>query len=134
MSVKSRINEYIKAKNISVRRFEETCGLTYGYVNAMKKGFGVQKLDSVLSKYPDLSREWLLYGEGNMIKDTQQTITINSENVNGVMNNHGTVHFSNMQDAEKEIAHLRSLLEEKEKQIKDKEMIIMLLQKQLYNE
>ena len=33
----------------------------------MRKGFGRQKLENVLKAYPELNREWLLYGEGEML-------------------------------------------------------------------
>lgn len=41
----------------------------------MRKGFGGTKLNNVLTIFPELNREWLLYGEGSMIKPTTPTIT-----------------------------------------------------------
>ena len=34
----------------------------------MRKGFGSNKLSNVLKAYPELNRDWLLYGEGPMLK------------------------------------------------------------------
>lgn len=34
----------------------------------MRKGFGSEKLENVLKAFPDLNRDWLLYGEGEMLK------------------------------------------------------------------
>lgn len=34
----------------------------------MRKGLGVDKLNIVLSEYPDINRDWLVYGEGEMFK------------------------------------------------------------------
>ena len=34
----------------------------------MRKGFGTGKLDNVLREFPELNREWLLTGEGEMFK------------------------------------------------------------------
>lgn len=66
-SVKERIIEFVKAKQITVREFERKSDLSNGYVNAMRKGLGAEKLENVLSAFPDLSRDWLLYGEGPML-------------------------------------------------------------------
>ena len=41
----------------------------------MRKGFGGTKLNNVLTIFPELNREWLLYGEGSMIKPTTPTVT-----------------------------------------------------------
>lgn len=69
MSIKERIQAFIEYKGISVKRFEELCGLSNGYVSSMRKGFGTDKLNNVLSIFPDLNREWLLYGEGDMLNN-----------------------------------------------------------------
>ena len=34
----------------------------------MRKGLGDNKLNNVLKEFPELNREWLLYGEGSMLK------------------------------------------------------------------
>lgn len=53
-----------------VSRFEEKCGLSNGYISSMRKGFGANKLNNVLNEFPELSRDWLLFGEGEMLKKT----------------------------------------------------------------
>ena len=81
MDVKERIQLFISFKGLSIRSFEEKCSLSNGYIKAMRKGFGPDKLNNVLHEFPELNREWLLYGEGEMLKPTQPLITQN--NVNG---------------------------------------------------
>ena len=66
-SVKERVYAFLQYKGISIKRFEEQCGLSNGYVSSMRKGFGPEKLNNVLKEFPELSREWLLYGEGEML-------------------------------------------------------------------
>ena len=68
MSVKERIKEYCKYKNIPISTFERQCNLSNGYINAMRKGFGDERLETVLRTYPDIDRVWLLTGEGEMLK------------------------------------------------------------------
>lgn len=67
-TVKDRTMLFIKFKGITMKTFEQRCDLSSGYVTSMRKGFGSEKLNNVLMAYPELNREWLLYGEGEMLK------------------------------------------------------------------
>ena len=67
-TVKERLKEFIKFKGITMKSFEERCGLSTGYVTSMRKGFGERKLNNVLKAFPELNRDWLLFGEGEMLK------------------------------------------------------------------
>ena len=64
-------------ENLTISRaaFERACGLSNGYVNNIKGNIGAKALESILRAYPTVNREWLLYGEGSMIKSTTPTIT-----------------------------------------------------------
>ncbi len=53
---------------MSVIKFEKLIGVSNGYVNAMRKGVGGKKLDKILEVFPELNRNWLLFGEGEMLK------------------------------------------------------------------
>lgn len=68
MTTKERTLRFIAFKGLSIKKFEELCGLSNGYLNSMKSGFGNNKLTQVLSAFPELNRDWLVYGEGEMIK------------------------------------------------------------------
>lgn len=72
MGVKERVFEFINSEKISIKQFEERCDLSNGYVSSMRKGFGSIKLDNVLREFPKINREWLLYGEGEMLKTDEQ--------------------------------------------------------------
>uniref|UniRef100_UPI003FF117B6 S24 family peptidase n=1 Tax=Phocaeicola plebeius TaxID=310297 RepID=UPI003FF117B6 len=52
-----------------MKEFEELCKLSSGYVTSMRKGYGQEKLNNVLTVFPELNREWLLYGEGSMLNE-----------------------------------------------------------------
>ena len=71
--IKNRVSEFIAHKGITIKEFELRCGLSNGYINAMRKGFGRGKLNNVLTEFPELNREWLLYGEGDMLTDSPST-------------------------------------------------------------
>ena len=73
MGIKERTLEFIKYKGLKMVQFEQMCGLSSGYVKAMRVGFGRDKLNNILLQFPDLSREWLLYGEGEMLKSAKNS-------------------------------------------------------------
>lgn len=66
--IKTRLYQFIKYQNISVQAFEKKCGLSNGYVAAIRKGIGSEKLEAILTQFPQLNRTWLLFGEGEMLK------------------------------------------------------------------
>lgn len=69
-TIKSRVYAFLEHIGMPVSRFEEKCGLSNGYISSMRKGFGANKLNNVLNEFPELSRDWLLFGEGEMLKKT----------------------------------------------------------------
>nr|DAL65643.1 MAG TPA_asm: Regulatory protein [Caudoviricetes sp.] len=43
--VKERLYQFIKHQDISVQAFEKQCGMSNGYVAAIRKGIGSEKLE-----------------------------------------------------------------------------------------
>lgn len=78
-TVKERLIAFLKSKHIPKSQFEKTCGLCNGYVNGIRKGIGTDKLLCILNNYPEINREWLLFGEGEMIKSSINTQAINQQ-------------------------------------------------------
>ena len=66
-TVKQRLIRFVKYKGLSQKRFEEAVGLSNGYINNISKGIGAEKLQRILSVFPDLNQVWLLTGEGEML-------------------------------------------------------------------
>lgn len=83
-TVKQRLENFIEFKNLKKARFESLCGLSNGYVANIKKGIGYEILERILRTFPELNRDWLLYGEGTMLKPSTTTnsgdITITGNN------------------------------------------------------
>lgn len=65
-SVGQRIRRYLEVKGIRAGRAEKDLGLSNGYFRKLKGCPSAEKLDLILSKYVDLSRDWLVYGIGDM--------------------------------------------------------------------
>ena len=67
MTISDRIRYFAENQGITVNRFESTAGLSNGYVNGIRKGIGSEKLADILRAFPELNRNWLLFGEGEML-------------------------------------------------------------------
>lgn len=68
MSVADRLKEYIIYKRITNAEFERSINASNGYINSIRKSIGVDKLEQIEQSYPDLNTQWLLKGEGEMLK------------------------------------------------------------------
>lgn len=68
MTVKERLVAYIKFKGLSARQFSISIGVSAGYVAAISQSIQPDKLSRISTQYPDLNTEWLLTGEGEMLK------------------------------------------------------------------
>lgn len=67
-TIKERILQIIEGKHLSPHAFEVKCGLTNGYVKNINEEIGSKKMESILKTFPEISAEWLLLGEGEMLK------------------------------------------------------------------
>ena len=68
MTVKDRIKAYCKEENITIAAFEESVGVSNGYVNSISKSIGIDKINTIVEKYSNIDIEWLLTGRGSMLK------------------------------------------------------------------
>ena len=67
----TRIKEFVDFIGLTVSSFEKDVGMSNGsFASQLKnnKTIGVDKLENILKKYPELSPEWLLTGTGEMLK------------------------------------------------------------------
>lgn len=67
MGIKERLTEFIQSKRLSVAAFERACGLSNGFVKNTKGNIGAVKLNGILDAFPELSRDWLIDGTGEML-------------------------------------------------------------------
>lgn len=73
-SVKERLKEFLKYKNLSQKKFEEICGLSNGYVNSMRKSIKPETYDEQIApNFPELNKVWLLLGKGEMLKSSEES-------------------------------------------------------------
>ncbi len=70
MTVKDRIKTFCKAQKVAVSAFEESIGVSNGYVNAISRSIGIDRLNAIIENYSNLNIEWLLTGRGEMLKSS----------------------------------------------------------------
>lgn len=66
-SVKDRLLIFIKHLGVSKLKFEKEIGVSCSYLNKLRHKPSDKILLSILSRFPELNKVWLLSGEGNMI-------------------------------------------------------------------
>lgn len=65
-TVKGRLLTYLKEKRIPQTEFCKRLGVAPTYIGVIRKSIPAEKINRIATLYPDLNREWLLYGEGEM--------------------------------------------------------------------
>lgn len=68
-TVKGRLLTFLKEKRISQSDFARLMGVAPTYIGVMRKSMPADKVNKMISIFPELSRDWLLYGEGSMYRD-----------------------------------------------------------------
>lgn len=69
---KSRLQEFLKAENVNGSEFSRRMGLSSAYLASMRKSMPQDKIEKLLTVFPQLNRDWLLYGEGGMYREEIQ--------------------------------------------------------------
>lgn len=85
MKAIDRIYQYIDYKSLNIAEFERKSSISNGYLAKMRRGragVGEDILNSILENCPDLSPQWLLIGEGEMLRDNSTYKLDISENNN----------------------------------------------------
>lgn len=81
MDIKNRIYEYLRIVKMTPAEFERNTGLSNGYLRNIKNSIGVDKISNIVSVYPDLNLEWLITGNGEMLKSNHTSSTTSSAQV-----------------------------------------------------
>ncbi|MDE5869304.1 MAG: helix-turn-helix domain-containing protein, partial [Muribaculaceae bacterium] len=76
-TVKSRLIKLLKEKRMSQTEFARLMGVSPTYIGAMRRSISEERLKKLLEIFPDLSRDWILFGEGEMFinQDEDEDLT-----------------------------------------------------------
>ncbi len=137
MTVKNRIKTFCKEEGIPVSAFEESIGVSNGYVNAISKSIGLDKINSIVETYSNLNIEWLLTGRGDMLKtkrttgntflprnefDECKSTNLSTEKQTNAPQNDNVIIpqlISTIQDQAEEIGRLKARVEQLERELED---------------
>ena len=82
-NIKERLEFYLKSKRINKSEFGRRIGVSNAFISSMKKSISPEKLQKISEEFPDLSIDWLMTGQGKMIKNTGDSIiTVDSKSNN----------------------------------------------------
>ena len=90
-TVKERITAYLAYRRISKSEFGRMIGASNAYVASIKASISPEKLQAISLCFPDLNIEWLMTGDGEMLKGTNQSV---GDHTSGVVIN-GNNHLQN---------------------------------------
>lgn len=71
--VKERLSQYLEFVGDSKSEFGRKIGVSNAYISSMRKSIDPDKIQSIAFNYPNLNIEWLLTGNGDMIKGPSNT-------------------------------------------------------------
>ncbi len=79
-----RLEQFIGFKNISFNKLAIKIDVSNSYFSKMvrnKASIGSDILEKIVRIFPDLNVEWLLTGDGEMIKGSQYNISLNESEI-----------------------------------------------------
>ncbi len=71
MNISDRILQYLDFKGITKNKFYVTTGLSNGFLDK-KPNIGSDKIEIILSVFPDINVFWLVTGRGDMLYNTEK--------------------------------------------------------------
>ena len=77
-----RIHKIMKTKELTASQFAGSIGVQPSSVSHIISGRNKPSLEfiqKILKAYPDLSTDWLLFGSGNMKRNTKDKLTLNDQ-------------------------------------------------------
>lgn len=95
-NINERLKQFFAFTGENLSEVERKCGFspqTFRKSIDRDSNLQVDKIESVLEFYPNLSAEWLLRGMGDMCRNSQSVGDIQNSSVHGVNVNGRDIHF-----------------------------------------
>lgn len=127
-----RFNEYMKHKGLNDNQVTTECGLSQGLLGQARTGksdIGTGTVAKILKTYQDISRVWLLTGEGDMLQQPVSQKASGGHNTQIAGNGNNVNSASTLDKALDEIAEQRKLVSKSQEQIDRLLSIIEHIQK-----
>lgn len=114
MGLRDRLQAFARSKGLSDRAFEISCGLSNGFMSKASENTRRTSLDRVSMAFPELNVDWILTGEGTMLRADGAAAPIPAQS-NG-NNSPNVVQRYNTVDSQT-VSRLFDIIEEKDRQI-----------------
>lgn len=114
----NRIKEFVSYTKMSVRKFAAECGLKQPTLDKHIRGTAdpnATTLIGIANRFPELSLEWLLLGQGDMIKSNKELEDVANANADRLLKLLDTI--TTLQDCLNEKTKTISDLNERIKQL-----------------
>lgn len=110
-NIKERLLQVAKSQDLSIRAFEEKCGLGRGNISNMGEAssIGSDKLTKIIDTFPEIDLYWLLLGVGDMLRHTH-TPTVKEQTNDPAM-------IDKLLEQAKEIGRLEQRIKELEQRL-----------------
>lgn len=73
-TIKERIARFLEYKGFGQAKFAELAGLSKGFANVVGDSISTKSLTKIKDAYPELNTDWLITGEGSMLKEEPGTL------------------------------------------------------------
>ena len=70
--MKERLLKFLAHLGVGQHKFEKSAGLSIGYINKLKGDMKLDTINKIISTYPELNKEWLMYGDGEMLNSEKE--------------------------------------------------------------
>ena len=80
-----RLLQIVEYYKLSVREFERVIGVSEGVINktiARNTGLKAETIQKIVEKFPQISLNWILLGEGEMLKSEDKPVAKQTDNPN----------------------------------------------------
>lgn len=121
-TIKERLIIFCKRKNISRSAFARSIGVSATYVGSIRKSIAPDKLQRISHLYPDLNIDWLITGQGEMLRELKQ-----NDNVQPALSGDMLAY---LREKDNEIRELRARIDELTRELHEREIEIVELKKE----
>ena len=83
--MKERLSQIVEYYKLSVREFERIIGVSEGVINKTLQrntGLKAETIQKIVEKFPQISLNWILLGEGEMLKSEDKPVAKQTDNPN----------------------------------------------------
>lgn len=79
MTTKERLKEFVSKQGLGQNAFEKKVGIAIGYLASKSVSVTSDTIEKVIENFPNLNLDWLITGEGDMIKNSGVNIGGNNK-------------------------------------------------------